>query len=174
MSDTVVTVVAIFLAAILMFIFPLMATSTNTDDIAKQAVDAATTDFVDSIRSTGKITQDNYDDFIQMISSTGNSFDVEMEVQVLDNNPGKKVAEAQETKVGENYYYNKYTSQILEEVNSDNGAMYLKQGDIVSVSVKNSNRTISTILKDFIYRVTGNNSATVTAQHSGIVNVNGK
>lgn len=174
MSDTVVTVVAIFLAAILMFIFPLMATSTNTDDIAKQAVDSATTDFVDSIRSTGKITQDNYDDFIQMISSTGNSFDVEMEVQVLDNNPGKKVAEAQETKVGENYYYNKYTSQILEEVNSDNGAMYLKQGDIVSVSVKNSNRTISTILKDFIYRVTGNNSATVTAQHSGIVNVNGK
>ena len=90
------------------------------------------------------------------------------------SNPGKKVAEAQETKVGENYYYNKYTSQILEEVNSDNGAMYLKQGDIVSVSVKNSNRTISTILKDFIYRVTGNNSATVTAQHSGIVNVNGK
>lgn len=174
MSDTVVTVVAIFLAAILMFIFPLMATSTNTDDIAKQAVDAATTDFVDSIRSTGKITQDNYDDFIQMISSTGNSFDVEMEVQVLDNNPGKKVAEAVETKVGENYYYNKYTSQILEEVNSDNGAMYLKQGDIVSVSVKNSNRTISTILKDFIYSVTGNNSATVTAQHSGIVNVNGK
>lgn len=174
MSDTVVTVIAIFLAAILMFIFPLMATSTNTDDIAKQAVDAATTDFVDSIRSTGKITQDNYDDFIQTISSTGNTFDVEMEVQVLDNNPGKKVAEAEETKVGENYYYNKYTSQILEEVNSANGAMYLKQGDIVSVSVKNSNRTISTILKDFIYRVTGNNSATVTAQHSGIVNVNGK
>lgn len=174
MSDTVVTVVAIFLAAILMFIFPLMSTSNNTDDIAKQAVDAATTDFVDNIRSTGKITQDKYDSFIQTISATGNSFDVELEVSVLDDNPGKKVTEAEYTKVGENYYYSKYTSQILDEINSDKGAMYLKQGDLVSVSVKNTNRTISAILKDFIYRVTGNNSASVTASHGGIVNVNGK
>ena len=33
MSDTVVTVIAIFLAAILMFIFPLMSTADRTDDI---------------------------------------------------------------------------------------------------------------------------------------------
>ena len=173
MSDTVVTVIAIFLAAILMFIFPLMSTADRTDDISTQAVDTATTEFVDEIRSTGKITQDNYDNFVQTISSTGNSFDVELEVQVLDDNPGKKVTEAEMTKVGENYYYSQYTSQILDTVNS-NGAMYLKEGDIVSVTVKNTNRTISAILKDFIYRVTGNNSASITAQHSGIVNVNGK
>lgn len=174
MSDTVVTVLAIFLAAILMFIFPLMSTSDRTDDISTQAVDAATTDFVDEIRSTGKITQDNYDNFIQTISATGNSYDVEMEVQVLDDNPGKKVTEAEYTKVGENYYYSKYTTQILDEVNSDKGAMYLKQGDMVTVNVQNTNRTIGTILKDFVYRVTGNNSASITASHSGIVTVNGK
>ena len=174
MSDTVVTVIAIFLAAILMFIFPLMSTSDRTDDITTQAIDAATTDFVDEIRSTGQITQDSYDNFVQTISSTGNSYEVEMEVQVLDDNPGKKVTEAEYTKVGENYYYSKYTTQILEEVNSDAGAMYLKQGDMVTVSVRNTNRTIGTILKDFIYRVTGNNSASITASHSGIVTVNGR
>ena len=174
MSDTVVTVLAIFLAAILMFIFPLMSTSDRTYDITTQAVESATTDFVDEIRSTGKITQDNYDNFIQTISSTGNSYNVEMEVQVLDDNPGKKVTEAEYTKVGENYYYSEYTTQILDEINSDAGAMYLKQGDMVTVSVKNTNRTIGTILRDFFYSVTGNNSATVTASHSGIVNVNGR
>ena len=174
MSDTVVTVLAIFLAAILMFIFPLMSTSDRTDDITTHAVESATTDFVDEIRSTGKITQDNYDNFIQTISSTGNSYNVEMEVQVLDDNPGKKVTEAEYTKVGENYYYSEYTTQILDEINSDAGAMYLKQGDMVTVSVKNTNRTIGTILRDFFYSVTGNNSATVTASHSGIVNVNGR
>ncbi len=174
MSDTVVTVLAIFLAAILMFIFPLMSTADRTDDISTQAVDASTTDFVDEIRSTGKITQDSYDNFVQTISSTGNSYEVEMEVQVLDDNPGKKVTEAEYTKVGENYYYSKYTTQILDEVNSDKGAMYLKQGDMVTVNVKNTNRTIGTILKDFVYRVTGNNSASITASHSGIVTVNGK
>ncbi len=174
MSDTVVTVLAIFLAAILMFIFPLMSTSDRTDDITTQAVESATTDFVDEIRSTGKITQDSYDNFVQTISSTGNSYEVEMEVQVLDDNPGKKVTEAEYTKVGENYYYSEYTTQILDEINSDAGAMYLKQGDMVTVSVKNTNRTIGTILRDFFYSVTGNNSATVTASHSGIVNVNGR
>ena len=174
MSDTVVTVIAIFLSAILMFIFPLMSTSDRTDDITTQAVDSATTDFVDEIRSTGKITQDSYDSFIQTISATGNSYDVEMEVQVLDDNPGKKVTEAEYTKVGENYYYSVYTTQILDEVNSSAGAKYLKQGDMVTVSVKNTNRTIGTILKDFIYRVTGNNSATITSSHSGIVTVNGR
>ncbi len=174
MSDTVVTVLAIFLAAILMFIFPLMSTSDRADDITTQAVDSATTDFVDEIRSTGKITQQNYDNFIQVLGSTGNSYEVEMEVQVLDDNPGKKVTEAEYTKVGENYYYSEYTTQILDEINSDTGAMYLKQGDLVTVSVKNTNRTIGTILRDFFYSITGNNSATVTATHSGIVSVNGR
>ena len=173
MSDTVVTVIAIFLAAILMFIFPLMSTADRTDDISNQAVDTATTEFVDQIRSTGKITQDNYDSFVQVISSTGNAFEVEIEVQILDDNPGKKVTEAEMTKVGENYYYSQYTSQILNDVNDD-GVMFLKEGDIVTVTVRNTNRTIATILKDFVYRVTGNNSASITAQHSGIVNVNGK
>ena len=174
MSDTVVTVLAIFLAAILMFIFPLMSTSDRTDDITTQAVESATTDFVDEIRSTGQITQDSYDNFVQTLSSTGNSYEVDMELQVLDDNPGKKVTEAEYTKVGENYYYSEYTTQILDEINSDAGAMYLKQGDMVTVSVKNTNRTIGTILRDFFYSVTGNNSATVTASHSGIVNVNGR
>ena len=173
MSDTVVTVIAIFLAAILMFIFPLMSTADRTDDISNQAVDTATTEFVDQIRSTGKITQDNYDSFVQVISSTGNAFEVEIEVQILDDNPGKKVTEAEMTKVGESYYYSQYTSQILNDVNDD-GVMFLKEGDIVTVTIRNTNRTIATILKDFVYRVTGNNSASITAQHSGIVNVNGK
>ena len=173
MSDTVVTVIAIFLAAILMFIFPLMSTADRTDDISNQAVDTATTEFVDQIRSTGKITQDNYDSFVQVISSTGNAFEVEIEVQILDDNPGKKVTEAEMTKVGENYYYSQYTSQILNDVNDD-GVMFLKEGDIVTVTIRNTNRTIATILKDFVYRVTDNNAASITAQHSGIVNVNGK
>ena len=169
MSDTVVTVIAIFLAAILMFIFPLMSTADRTDDISTQAVDTATTEFVDEIRSTGKITQDNYDAYVQTISSTGNSFEVEIEVQILDDNPGKKVTEAEATKVGENYYYSQYTSQILDTVNSE-GVMFLKEGDIVTVTVRNTNRTIATIMKDFVYSVTGNNSASITSQHGGIVN----
>ena len=172
MSDSVMTVVAIFLAAILMFIFPLMSTADRGDDVSQQVVQTATTEFVDNIRSTGKITNDKYEAFVQTIASTGNAFDVEMQVEVLDENSNKKTTQASPTKVGENYSYTEYTSQILERIASE-GQYKLKEGDIVSVFVKNTNQTISQILKNFMYRVTGNGNYVIAAQHSGIVNVNG-
>ena len=171
MNDTVMSIIAIFLAAVLMFIFPLMSTADRSDDISQQAVQTATTEFVDDIRSTGKITQDKYDSFVVQIAETGNSFDVGMEVQKLDLTSKKKTTEAQSTKVGENNYYSEYTAQI-EEAMASTGAYKLNEGDIVSVTVKNTNKTISQILKNFFYQVTGNDTYNIAAQHSGIVNVN--
>jgi hypothetical protein len=173
MSDTAMSVIAIFLAAILMFIFPLMSTADRTDDISQQAVQTATTEFVDNIRSTGKITQDKYDSFVSTIAETGNSYDVEIEAQKLDESSKKKTAIASQSKVGENSYYSEYTSQIEGELGS-NGEYDLKEGDLISVTVKNTNKTISQLLKNFFYSVTGNNTYNIAAQHSGIVNVNGK
>ena len=61
MGDSLITIVAIFLAAVLMFIFPLMAMSERTDDVSQLAVQTATTDFIDDIRQTGKLTLDDYE-----------------------------------------------------------------------------------------------------------------
>ena len=66
MGDSLITIIAIFLAAILMFVFPLMSMSERTDDVSQLAVQTATTEFVDTIRTTGKITLDNYDKYIQL------------------------------------------------------------------------------------------------------------
>lgn len=173
MNDTLMSVIAIFLAAILMFIFPLMSTADRTDDIAQQAVQTATTDFVDDIRSTGKITQDKYDSFVSTIAETGNSYDVEIEAQKLDASSRKKTAATAQSKVGENSYYSEYTSQIEDEIGKK-GEYDLKEGDLISVTVKNTNKTISQILKNFFYSTTGNNTYNIAAQNSGIVNVNSK
>lgn len=174
MSDTLITVIAIALSAILMFVFPLMTMSDRTDDVAQLTVKAATIDFVDKSREQGKITQANYSEFVETITSTGNTYDVEMVVQVKDKNLGKKASQAQADKIGENVYYSVYTSQIQDEMNNNNGVYYCKEGDIISVSVKNTNQTISQQLKNFFYTVTGNDSYTIAAEHSGIVTANGK
>ena len=50
----------------------------------------------------------------------------------------------------------------------------LKEGDFVSVSVKNTNTTISQLLRNFFYRVTGNDSSTIGTSNGGIVTVNGR
>ena len=173
MSDTLITIIAIALAAILMFVFPLMTMSDRTDDVAQLAVKSATTDFVDQSRETGKITQANYDKFLETITATGNTYDVEMVVQVKDKNLGKKASQAQPDKIGENVYYSVYTSQIEEDMEAD-GVYYCKEGDIITVNVKNTSQTIGQQLKNFFYSVTGNDAYTIAAEHTGIVTANGK
>lgn len=172
MGDSLITIIAIFLAAILMFVFPLMSLSERTDNISQLAVQTATTEFVDKAKTTGKITLDDYEKYLSTITATGNSFDVEMLVQQLDENPGVKTTQAERTKIGENLYYNKYTSQIEEELNRTS-RIALKEGDIVSVTVKNTNKTIAQMLRSFFYMVSGNDSYEIKAQHSGVVAVNG-
>ena len=168
MGDSAMAVVAIFLAAILMFVFPLMTMADKNDDVSTLAVRTATDDFTTKIRTTGKLTLGDYDNFIQTLSATGNTYDVGITVQVLDENPAKKEASAT-TNIGDNVYYTMYTTQVLESL-----PLTLKEGDIVSVSVENTNVTIGMQLRNFMYRVTGNNSATVTASASGIVTTNGQ
>jgi len=172
MGDSLITIVAIFLAAVLMFVFPLMTIAERTDDISELAVQTATTEYVESIKKTGKITLDSYDQYLSTITATGNSFEVEMLVQQLDENPGMKATQAETTKIGENLYYNKYTSQIEDELNTK-GRITLKEGDIVSVTVRNTNKTIAQILRNFFYMESGNDSYKIAGQHSGVVGVNG-
>ena len=120
MGDSIITIVAIFLAAILMFIFPLMSLSERSDDIAQLSVQTTTAEFVDNIRATGKLTLDDYDKFLNTLTATGNSFDVDIQIQKLDENPGVKVTQGQKDKIGENIYYSVYNSQIMDELNANN------------------------------------------------------
>lgn len=172
MGDSLITIVAIFLAAILMFVFPLMSISERNDDIAQLGIQTATTEFVDNVSSIGKITTEDYNSFIQSLSATGNSYDIEMEVKVLDENPGKKTTWAVTDKIGENIYYSVYTSQI-EEVLDSNNKYILKEGDIISVNVKNTNTTISQMLRNFFYTVSGSDTYQVAAGHVAMVKSNG-
>ena len=172
MSDTLITIVAILLAAILMFIFPLLSMSERGDDISQLSVATATTDFVDNARSVGKITLEEYSKLISTIYATGNSYDVELEVKVLDENVGKKSAWTEGTVIGENVYYSIYTSQIVESLEK-NGVYAMKEGDILSASVKNTNKTMSQTIRGVFYSIAGSDVYSIAAQHSGVCTANG-
>lgn len=174
MGDSLVTIAAIGLAAVLLFIFPMMTLADRTDDISQITVQSATATFVDEVRQTGKLTDDNYARYIQKIESTGNKFNVELKLQRLDENPAKKTGTGSTT-IGENVYYTVYTSQIEEELeNSENKTVYLKQGDMFTASAVNINETLAGSLKGFLYKVTGNSSFTINAENAGIVLVDGQ
>ena len=172
MGDTLMTVVAIFLAVILMFLFPMLSVSERTDDISQLAVDTAVTNFVDDSRAIGKITMENYEKLTNALNATGNSYDVELEVKLLDENVGKKTAWTSSQVIGENVYYSVYTSQIMETL-AKGEAYTMKEGDIISCSAKNTNTTISQTLRSVFYSISSNDSYQVGAQHSGIVTATG-
>lgn len=173
MSDTLITVIAIALAAILMFVFPLMTMSDRADDVSQTAVKAAVTSFVNESATKGKITKEDYNKLVQTITSTGNTYDVELSVQVRDSNLAKKKSLSQADKIGENIYYTVYTSQIQDKLDTD-GSYLCKEGDIISAKAKNTNQTISDQLKNFFYSVTGNDSYSIAGEATAMVSSNGK
>lgn len=173
MGDTLMTVVAIFLAVILMFLFPMLSVSERTDDISQLAVETAVTEFVNDSRAIGKITNKNYEKLVNALNATGNSYDIEIEHKVLDENVGKKTAWTNGEVIGENVYYSVYTSQILDTLVGDKKDYILKEGDHLSCTVKNTNQTISQTLRSVFYSISSNSSYQVGAQHSGMVTATG-
>ncbi len=172
MGDTLTVIVAIFIAIILFLGVPLLLTADKSDNISQLAVQTATSEYVDEIRTIGKMTLDDHEKYLSTITATGNSFEVEILIQQLDENPGKKTTQAETVKIGENLYYNKYTTQVMDELNNS-GRIILKEGDIVSVTVKNTNKTISQLLKNMFYKVSGNEAYQILASQAGVVAVNG-
>ena len=170
MSDSLITIIAIFLAAVLMFGFPLIAISEMNDTEAQAMIQSYTVEYVNTVLSKGKITKDDYDAFIQKLAATGNYYEVEYNVQVADGNPGKK---EQNGEMGDTTYYGIYTTQVEEYLNK-NGVYLLKEGDYITVYVKNTNTTISQMIKSALYGITGNQSYVIYAEASGTSTVTGQ
>ena len=173
MSDTLITIIGIFLAAILMFVFPLMTVSNTQDDISQVAVQSLVSEFVNNAATKGKITQDDYNSFIEKLYATGNTYDVQVEHKIMTTNPNKGAAD----QLGENLYYSVYNSTIVDS--HDTGVNYneqylMKKGDYIIVTVKNSNTTIGSQIKNFIYSIVGKDSYTIAANASALVVNTGK
>ena len=171
MSDTFITIIVVIAVALVMFVFPLMATANQNDAITQSSVQAIVSDFVNTAAKEGKITTANYDEFGQKLYATGNSYSVELEVQILDDNPGRKGQNI--NVIGENIYYSEFTSAIENKLQQD-GAYKLKQGDYVKAKVQNTNVTFGTQLKNFMYTIVGKDTIAIEASASALVTTTGK
>lgn len=176
MSDILVTIVSIGLIAVLMFVVPVMTMADRVDTVSQTDVQTLTSEFINEIKTTGVLTSDRYSRFVEELNSTGNLFDISMEFKILDENPGKKYLQETYDKIGENIYYSVYTTQITQQLQStsENGGKWrLKEGDMVSITVRNTNLTIGQQVKDFFYKISGSDEYTIAASQAGLVIANG-
>ena len=172
MVDTIAIVLAIILAAILMFIFPLMQMSSENDNIAQVVIQSETSEYVARIASTGEITREEYDKFEQTIHATGNTYKVEFELQIADGNSDKKTSSVSATLVGEQEYYSIFTDEVISRLATE-GVIELKKGDIITVTVKNTNRTLFQTLQA-AFASTPSDSNVIMAQQAATVGASGQ
>lgn len=181
MEETTVSMIGIVIAAVIMLIIPLVLIADRNDDISQLVVQTATTEFVDEVIKTGKIDANTYQRFVSNLHASGNTYEIDMEVKFLDENTAKVVTDGDYTKIGNNTYYSIYTSQIEDKIresasdtaNNIVGKIILKQGDEISVTVRNNSSTLSQALKSFYYNIQGKDIHIISATASGTVAING-
>ena len=76
MGDTFVTVVAIVLSVFLMVVFPIISIADRIDVVSELDVETTTAKFVSEIKTTGKLKEEKYAEFVQALTSNGNTYDI--------------------------------------------------------------------------------------------------
>ena len=147
MGDSLSVIFATIVAAIIMFLFPMLDTWERQDDLSYIAAYTVVVNTVDSVRNTGRLTDDMYNSLITTLDATGNRFDVQLEHRAAEYvNAGPDTYEV--------VYLNYYNKDILEKLNgSEHEYTDFRKGDYFYISVKNRNKTQATVLKQNLYGV---------------------
>lgn len=183
MEETPLEIIGIFVGVALMFLVPFFLLADRSDDISQLVVNNATASFTDNIIKTGKITADDYVDYLNELQRSGNVYTVEIELKILDPNYAQNYTTNQNTKgeLGPNHYYSIYTTQIEDRLlnnstsntTGEKNKIVLKEGDIISVVAKNNSMTLSQSIKNIYYTITGDDLHIISATGSGIIAING-
>ncbi len=169
MSDTFITIMAIMLVVVLMFVIPFMATANQNDRITQSSVQTILDNFTNTVSREGKITESTYRDLVDELEATGNTYSVALEVRRMSDNPGAKGDK--KDVIGENIYYSEYTADVVRSLSDpSNGYTYeLNKGDKVITSVKNTNITTGTQLKNFFYSLMGKDTIAIEASSTALI-----
>lgn len=153
-------VFALFLALLLLFAWPIYESFQKQDDISSLVVLNAVSKFVDSARNKGYVSPAMYNDFVQEMQRTGNTFDVELEhhkkiIVPHYTNPLQPASFTGDISVEYDKFYNQQIMERLfpdsnEPITSTNRIYPMHIGDFFQVTVKNTNRTHATVILDFL------------------------
>lgn len=169
MRDSFSLILATIFLVVLIIILPLYNFFERQDDMSYNIALKSVTMFVDEVAENGYLNQDMYNRLIDRLSSTGNTYDIELEAQkkIITRDP-----DTTEEKYIEQFkaYYNKDiftdgitgTSNIVEKENSlVNGVFFFDKGDKFLVHVKNTNTTMASSLLNILTRNINNEKVNI-------------
>ena len=135
MKEISITITLIIVAGIVIFVLPLVTFSDRIDNVTQQKVQLILDEFVEEVTNTGKFTRTMYQNLVNELEATGNSYDIDMEFYIMDENAGVKTAQGNYKKIGENLYLVYTETQKLPEIG-------IKVSDESDEKVNSENDTI--------------------------------
>ena len=138
-GGTVTLIIAIVAGIVVIGAGSIVALTQKYDNVVDVNLQEIVSAFVKDVENTKTINAAKYEKLKSDINALGYEYEIEMELQILDENPGKKTSQTNYTKIGENVYYTVYLTQI-EELIKDEKTIQLKPGDMIylKVTLKNT------------------------------------
>lgn len=177
MEGTISKIYAIFLAFLLLIVFPILSFAQLQDETARTVVFSKTTQFVDSVRNLGYITPNMYKEYVETLGQLGNIYDVKIEHHhrtvspILDDGLNIIVADS---KAQYDSYYKLFThDEIMEKLfptdTTTDATNYLfTQGDYIVVTAKNRVATLATRIQEILYNRDVADS-TIIVRYGGLI-----
>lgn len=181
-GQSVTTVLALVLALGLIVGVPFVTLTARVDNVTQANAQLIVEETIQEVTNTGMLTRAMYQNLENRLAATGNTYNIEIEIHHLDENPGKKTAQANYTKIGENVYYIEYKSQVLPQLgikvgeetsSSSNDRILLKEGDKIYIGVTNESPTANQTLNSSLFNISNQDDDVISASSSGMVKVNG-
>lgn len=165
MENNIQSVIIIIISAILLFIFPVYVAYEKKDEISYALVLSYTQEFVETTRKKGYITLDDYEDFRERISTTGNLYDVELIHKYNRYDYYKEEDEKHIAQQNVEIIETDYIENILREAK----IYTMNVDDTFNVVVKNTNRTLATALYNMVTLDHEDNNVRIYVNASGLI-----
>ncbi len=136
MESNVSLVILTIIFVLLIVLLPIYNVFSRQDDMSYNLALRAATNFVDEVRATGKLTYDMYQELIQNLDATNNTYDIKLEAY-------KIYLVLQDDGTYKEEYIIEYTEDILNVMREDGYTRVydLDKGERFYVRIKNTNIT---------------------------------
>ncbi|MCX7772807.1 MAG: hypothetical protein N2376_06820 [Clostridia bacterium] len=157
MSDSLSKIVAIVLAALLLFIFPMKNEFERLDQTSRIYVFSETTKFVDSVRNLGYITPTMYEQFRNRLAITNNRYEIKLEhykakYDPVYDAPLNPATFHNDYNINLEGFYNDEIMKCLFPTPPVSTARYgMAKGDYFGITVVNKNKTLATKIQELLF-----------------------
>ena len=165
------------LAVVLLYLYPASEALERQDDLAYLMVYKSVTSFVDAVRDKGYVSPVMYNDFFNQLAATGNTFDIQLEHDQKRYTPvytDPADASTFQNRITTDYdgYYTPQIMGVLfpdktDPIDSPSRVYKMEVGDFFNVTVKNTNTTGATVLRNFL--TNGDQETKIAVTYGGMI-----